>query len=619
MNMMTTAAAVAAIEAIEYFPLADLYLSPLNPRQSHSDDEILELAGSLIACGLLQNLSGLRDAEGRIGVIAGGRRFMALGLAAQTRPDLAMVPVRLAPDAVTAAEWALVENTARKDLHPADEIRAYGRMEATGASITAIASAFAVTEAHVRRRLKLAALPAAVLNALKAGQITLGHAAIFTTCNDEDLVLEVLETVKGRDTAEHELRRLLQGASIRHTDRRAKFVGVEAYGAEGGRITRDLFSNDVLFDDAGLLTDIFARKLAEVAQGLMDQGWKWAESRLDHYVDWSEKDKLTRLYPQEPDLSEDEAEEYDALCELANADALDEEGHAKLDAFDAKRAPVFSPEQRTAAGGFVFVGRDGELQFEMGFVRPADRAEAVESGVIAADRHNSAGAVPADAAPKSPYSAALVADIHAMRLAALQQALLAKPELVLDLMAFALSSASGAYATIFDMRLGAPTNVPSVEEGFAVDTRLSEPKPHNMVQDQAEAFVGFQGLGKKARNAVITEALARGLNYGFSTFSRPSNLFDHIEAEADASIRTVWTPTAANFFGRVSGGSLDALLVDLLSAEASDARMKAFAKMKKSEKAATMERLFSDSTTQTLYALTAEQIARIGQWVPDCL
>lgn len=430
MNAMNTPLANVAVE-IEYYPLESLYLSPLNPRQNHSDDEILELAGSLIACGLLQNLSGLRDSEGRIGIVAGGRRFMALQLAVQTHAILGIVPVKVTDDEATAREWAVVENTARKDLHPADEIRAYGRMEATGASVAAIASAFAVTEAHVRRRLKLAALPAAVLDALRAGQITLSHAAIFTTCNDEDLALEVLETVKGRDTAEHELRRLLQGASIRHTDRRAKFVGVEAYEAEGGRITRDLFSNDVLFDDAGLLTDIFARKLAEVAQGLMEEGWKWAESRLDHYVDWSEKDKLTRLYPQEPDLSEDEAEEYDALCELANAEALDEVGHAKLNAFDAKRAPVFSPKQRAAAGGFVVVGRDGELQFEMGFVRPEDRAEAVEAGVITADRHSSAGAVPGEATPKSPYSAALVADIHAMRLAAVQQALLAKPELVL--------------------------------------------------------------------------------------------------------------------------------------------------------------------------------------------
>lgn len=617
MNVMNTTPAVVA-NAIEYYPLESLYLSPLNPRQSHSDDEILELAGSLIACGMLQNLSGLRDAEGRIGIVAGGRRFMALQLAVQSHVLLGIVPVKVTDDETTAREWALVENTARKDLHPADEIRAYGRMEATGASVTAIASAFAVTDAHVRRRLKLAALPAAVLDALKAGQITLGHAAIFTTCNDEDLALEVLETVKGRDMAEHELRRLLQGASIRHTDRRAKFVGVEAYEAEGGRITRDLFSNDVLFDDAGLLTDIFARKLAVVAQGLMDQGWKWAEPRLDHYVDWSEKDKLTRIYPQRPDLTDEEADEYEALSELANGDALDDEGQTRLAELEAQQEPVFDPDQSAVAGGFVYVGRDGELCCDLGFLRPEDRSAAVEAGVIAADRHSSAGAVPADAAPKSPYSAALVADIHAMRLAALQQTLLAKPELVLDLMAFALSSASGAYATIFDMRLGTPTNVPSVEDGFAVDARLTDPKAHNMVQDQAGAFLGFQGQGKKARNAAITEALARGLNYGFSTCSRPSNLFHHIEEEAGASIRTVWTPTAANFFGRVSGGYLDALLADLLSAEASDARVKAFAKMKKSEKAATMERLFSDSTTQTLYTLTPEQIARIGQWVPDC-
>ena len=619
MNMMTTTTA-AVVDAIEYFALESLYLSPLNPRQSHSDDEILELAGSLIACGMLQNLSGLRDTDGRVGIVAGGRRYLALQLAVQSRPDLAMVPVKLAHDAATAEEWALVENAARRNPHPADEIRGYGRMEAAGASLAAIASVFAITEAHVRRRLKLATLPAAVLDALRAGQITLGHAAIFTTCNDEAFMLDVLDGVKGRDVTEHDLRRQLQGSAIRHTDRRAQFVGIEAYEAEGGRITRDLFSADVLFHDAGMLTDIFARKLAEVAQGLTGEGWKWAEPRLETYVDSTEKNKLTRVRPQQPELSEEEAGEYDALCELAQDEVLDEEGHAKLDALDAKLVPAFAPEQRAMAGGFVFVDNGGDLQFEMGYIRAEDRAEAVAAGVIKGDSRDGAGSVPGfESAPKSPFSAALVADVHAMRLAALQQAMLAKPELVLDLLAFALSSASGAYSSIFDLRLGTPTNMPTVEEGFAVDARLTEPKGHDMVRDQAAAFLDFQSQGKKARNGAITAALARGLTYGFETYGKPNNLFEHIKGEAGASIRTVWTPNAANFFGRVSGGYLDALLADLLCAEASDDRVKAFAKMKKSEKAATMERLFSDATTQKLYALSPEQIARIGQWVPDCL
>ena len=62
-------------------PLADLYLSPLNPRQEHDADGLKALAESLVSIGLMQNLAGLRDPEGRVGIVAGGRRLAALPLA----------------------------------------------------------------------------------------------------------------------------------------------------------------------------------------------------------------------------------------------------------------------------------------------------------------------------------------------------------------------------------------------------------------------------------------------------------------------------------------------------------------------------------------------------------
>ncbi|MBN8194867.1 hypothetical protein JI667_22470, partial [Bacillus sp. NTK074B] len=80
------------------------------------------------------------------------------------------VPVKLAPDEDTARIWASAENTARAALHPADEVRAYGRMAAKGADPNAIARAFAVSERHVRQRLKLAQLPQPVLGALREGK-----------------------------------------------------------------------------------------------------------------------------------------------------------------------------------------------------------------------------------------------------------------------------------------------------------------------------------------------------------------------------------------------------------------------------------------------------------------
>lgn len=120
---------------IQYFPLSALYLSDINPRQDVDADRIDQLADSIVAVGLLQNLAGLADEAGHVGIVAGGRRLRALIRAFEKhadlldrRPELAEIPVRLAPDEATARAWASVENAAREDLHPADEIRAYGRM-----------------------------------------------------------------------------------------------------------------------------------------------------------------------------------------------------------------------------------------------------------------------------------------------------------------------------------------------------------------------------------------------------------------------------------------------------------------------------------------------------------
>ncbi|TKA93793.1 chromosome partitioning protein ParB, partial [Cereibacter changlensis] len=105
------------------------------PRQDADAEGIALLAESLIACGLVQNLGGLRDEAGRVAIVFGGRRLRALQIAVETRPDLAMVPVRIAPDAMTAQAWASAENTARQDLNVVDEIRAYGAMAESGAAV----------------------------------------------------------------------------------------------------------------------------------------------------------------------------------------------------------------------------------------------------------------------------------------------------------------------------------------------------------------------------------------------------------------------------------------------------------------------------------------------------
>ena len=613
--------------SIQYFPLAQLYVSDLNPRQDADPEGIDLLADSLAMIGLIQNLSGILDGEGRVGIVAGGRRLRAIARAVERdatvterHPELASIPVRIASDEATARAWASAENAAREDLAPADEIRAYGRMKEAGADVSAIARSFGKTEAHVYRRLALAALPAPVLDALKEGQISLGMAKAFTVSQDEALTLTVLAEVKGRDVSEHRIKQALQPAAVSATDRRARFVGLDAYEAAGGSVSRDLFSDTVALHDADLLQDLFTERLNAEA-GKLAAGWKWAEVMADEYVSYSVTEKLARLYPVEGVLTEEQAERYDELAELANADALDEAGQAELEALDAIIKGDFTDAQRAVAGYYVYVSHSGTVQMSGPWVRTEDRAAAIEAEVLTG---HAAGATGSDAAPapKSPYSGALVEDMKAIRLAAIQTALLDKPDIVFDLLAFGLSLASGVTTSVFDLSPGRPMNCPSKTDGLEWSDRLAHPpagheawsRPELRVKDLAQAFRDFTAAGKKARNAALVEGMARTLPYGAGN----ADFFALIEADSGASIRKVWTPTAENFFNRVSADTLDSLHLELTGCDPEGRGFKAHKAQKKAEKARCMERLFSDAEYQKAWRVDAEAKARIDAWVPDC-
>ncbi|MEL7181618.1 MAG: ParB/RepB/Spo0J family partition protein, partial [Pseudomonadota bacterium] len=592
----------------------------LNPRKAVSEAHIKSLADNIERFGLIHNLAGLMDADGKVGIVAGGCRLRAIQMITE-RSDthlFATVPVKLAADAAEAEDWANAENAAREDMTPADEIRAFGRMKSRGASVPEIALAFAVTEARVYQRLALAGLPEPVLDALAEGEISLGTAKAFTLSDDEALTLSLLDQVKGQAVSESAIKNALHPDAIKATDRRATFVGIEAYENEGGTVTRDLFSDEVLLASPALLGRLFAEKLDAARIDLIEtQGWAWAEAQNEAWLNYYELDqiKLARLYPIEGDLTEEEAEEYDALEELANGGVLDEDGETRLSELQAILDGDYSEDQKAHAGCIILVNGSGEIETTAGLVRPEDKKAAIEAGVLQTPQTTKSDT------PKSPYSQKLVADMQAIRLASVQAALLAKPELVLDLLGFGLSEASGSFESVFGIRLDRPTNAPSVEDGFTCEPSLEHGidtseywQDGSRVDDLSEAFTSFRETGKKARNAQITEAIVRTLPYQ----AGGSEFFGLIAEEAAADIRMRWTPTAENFFSRVSAAHLVDLLCEFLDCDARDERVTGFAKLKKAEKAEKMEKLVHDPTTQKLMGLTPKQKAKLDRWVPDC-
>ena len=614
---MTKQTKITATEA--RFPLASLTLSPMNPRQNVPEQDVIELAESIWAAGLIQNIAGLADKKGKAEIVAGGRRLRALQYLAkqhtdmaEARPELANPMVMLAPDASTAETWASMENIARRDLHPAEEIRAYAKMEAKGSTPGVIARAFAVTEKHVYRRLALANLPAPIIDALAAGEINLSMAACFTICDDEKHSLEVLEHVRGDHWSDYQLKQMLKPDSVKGSDRRSVFVGEEAYKAAGGKMGGDLFAEEMLFDSPVILDEVFGLKLdAEAKRIRSEQGWNWVEPvERDYVCSYSMGlDKYGRVYPVDGVLTEEQAERYDELEELANGDVLDEAGEAELATLQTIVDGDYTDDQKAFAGAYVYVNRSGDMQVSGGYVKPETKKAAVEAGVLQASRHGSA-----DDKPKSPISNKLADDLARVVTGARQHAALRNPDLLIDLLAFQLS-----HPLHWRGPLGLSTsevpNYPTTEaEGYTLNERLTTPggtfkDAYNV--DLARSFRAFRKKGAEHVRGELIRHLAAHYQGG------DEKLEALVDKATKPDVREVWTPNSANFFSRVGGPYLNALWRDLLDLAEDHPTATTFAKLKKGEKAEKLEALFSNEATRSALGVTEKQAARIDAWLPE--
>lgn len=177
---------------------------------------------------------------------------------------------------------------------------------------------------------------------------------------------------------------------------------------------------------------------------MIAEGWTWAEPLNDSYVGWFQigEMKLARIYAEQGDLDEDQSDEYDALAELAEGDALDEEGQAKLAALQRILDGTFTETQKAHSGVLVYVDCAGTLQYETGLIRGTDKKAAIDAGVLAKSNHSG------NSGTKSPISNKLRIDLDRIATGARQNAALRDPELLLALLAFQLSGKSG-YTHVF--------------------------------------------------------------------------------------------------------------------------------------------------------------------------
>ena len=173
-------------------PLHKVEPNPDQPRHDFPEDELQALADSITVHGIIQPLTVRLMPSGYYQIIAGERRWRAARLA-----GLSEVPaVIIEADDKTATELALIENLQRQDLNPVEEALGYRRlMDEYGLTQEETAEQVGKSRPTVANALRLLSLCPAVLEQVKKGELTAGHARAVLTLKSEKKQQEAAQKI----------------------------------------------------------------------------------------------------------------------------------------------------------------------------------------------------------------------------------------------------------------------------------------------------------------------------------------------------------------------------------------------------------------------------------------
>ena len=168
----------------EYFiDIALISPNPDQPRRTFAEDALNELSASIREKGVIQPLilrKNPRNPEG-YEIVAGERRWRAA-----QRAQLHRVPAIIRDlDDTEVLELAIIENIQRADLNAIEEAAGYRQlMDRFGHTQEQLSEALGKSRSHIANLLRLLNLPEDVLDLVRDGKLSAGHARALVTAND---------------------------------------------------------------------------------------------------------------------------------------------------------------------------------------------------------------------------------------------------------------------------------------------------------------------------------------------------------------------------------------------------------------------------------------------------
>ena len=178
--------------AFKQLPLHRVEPNPDQPRQDFNEEELQSLAESIRVHGVIQPLTVRETSDGYYQIIAGERRWRASRLAGLTEVPALVIEA----DDKTAKELALIENLQRQDLNSVEEALGYqSLMDDFGLTQEEAAERVGKSRSAVANALRLLTLDEKVLEMIRVGSITAGHARAILMLKSEKKQVEAAQKI----------------------------------------------------------------------------------------------------------------------------------------------------------------------------------------------------------------------------------------------------------------------------------------------------------------------------------------------------------------------------------------------------------------------------------------
>ena len=175
------------------------------PRKEFDEQALSELAESISQHGLLQPLLVRPLTLGGYQIVAGERRYRASRMAGLTEVP---VIIKELTDTETM-EIALIENLQREDLSPVEEALGYKALiDEHGFSQEEVAKSVGKSRPAVANALRLLKLPDNIMEYLKDGKISPGHARALLTLENEELMTELADEIVAEDLSVRQVEKI---------------------------------------------------------------------------------------------------------------------------------------------------------------------------------------------------------------------------------------------------------------------------------------------------------------------------------------------------------------------------------------------------------------------------